>query len=198
MAKFLIVTSAARTAIQLNKFNNKFAVEKLAKRFKCKNVFELSRFSSQLDAVSSMSGIEDYSLAAFARALLHVDSDVFNGQFKFVLDKSKIFVLSDDADIKFVTNVGDDVLFKVFELNQESLISLVYQLEEFDDLIERISKLSEAKDLWESLRNLEYDLDLNLVTSFADDSIDEEVEESESELESLKTQINEVFDGGWA
>jgi hypothetical protein len=197
MAKFLIVTSSARTESESKKFQKNYSVIKVRKGFKCKSVHELKLFDSDFDLISEMTEISDSTLKSLLREMNLGGSGVFCREFGFALKNSKVFALSDDASDDFIKESAEKVSFKIFELDQEGLESFVYWLSELDDSDTRIDQLNSAKELWESLRDLEFELSLDLVSMNADDSIESELIEIEEEQESLKSQIDEVFVTGW-
>lgn len=199
MAKFVAVQLSDYQDINQTTFE-KFNANELKKTFKCKKVVELKYCTKSNAKVSKFADIADYKLNQLSRVLTSTDLDDMTENRYCSEDRTKIFILSDDA---ITTSLAFDLLksdcvIKFFQLNDKEVTEFTHSIETIQSADDSISSLSDAKELCESLNTIESDLGLTLVYHSAVDEIDEKISEIESDVETSKEKLEEIFEAQWS
>jgi hypothetical protein len=199
MAKFVAVQLSDYQEINKKAFQ-KFTASELKKTFKCKKVVELKNYKKSNSSVAKFAEISEYKLNLLSRLVTSTDlDDMTENSFGSEAD-TKIFILSDDA---LTTSLVFDVLknnciIKFFELNDdEEVMNFIDSIETIQSADDSISSLNEAKELCESLKSIQYDLELTLVYHSALDEIDEKISDIESDVETSNETLEEIFETQW-
>lgn len=198
MAKF--------AAIQLNDFQQinqdalmKFTSSELKKKFKCKKVAELKHVSNKNAKVAEFSQISAYELYDLCNKLMSINLRNYSEiRYKKELN-TKIFVFSDDASSSaFAFDViRNDCTVKLFDLNEDNIDEFVQAIATIKSSDENLSSLNEAKDLCDSLTNIEYDLDIDVIQYNAIETIEEKISDIEDEVQNSKELVEDFFSNQW-
>ena len=198
MAKFAAVQLGYKQEINQDAFQ-KFTSRELKKTLKCKKVAELKYCNKSNSKIAEFTGIAPYKLNQLSRILTATDLDDLTKNRYRTEEETKIFILSDDAS---ATSLAFDVLknefiIKLFQLDDEDIENFTDSIELIQSADDSISSLDEAKELCESLNALESDLGLSLVYHSAIDEIDEKISDIESDVETSKDILSEIFETQW-
>jgi hypothetical protein len=112
---------------------------------------------------------------------------------------TKIFVFSDDAySSAFAIDViRNDCTVKLFDLNEDNIDEFMQAIATIKSSVENINSLNEAKDMCESLTNIEHDLDIDVVQYNAAENIEERILDIEVEVENSKELVEDFFSNQW-
>ena len=199
MAKFAAVQLGYKQEINQDAFQ-KLTSKELKKTLKCKKVAELKYCNKSNLKIAEFTGIAPYKLNQLSRILTAIDLDDLTKNRYRTEEETKIFILSDDAS---ATSLAFDVLknefiIKLFQLDDEDIANFTDSIELIQSADDSISSLDEAKELCESLNALESDLGLSLVYHSAIDEIDEKISDIESDVETSKDILSEIFETQWS
>jgi hypothetical protein len=198
MAKFVAVQVSGNQEINEDSFQ-KFTSKELKKTFKCKKVAELKYCKKSNSKLAEFTEISEYKLNQLSRILTSTDLDDMSENRYGSDEDTKIFIVSDDA---LATSLAFDVLknkciIKFFQLDEEEVTNCIHSIETIQSADDLISSLYEAKELCESLNAIESDLGLSLVYHSAIDEIDEKIYDTESDVETSKETLEEIFEAQW-
>jgi hypothetical protein len=199
MAKFIAAQLTYKQESDQDALQN-FTSKELKKTFKCKKVEELKYCNKSVAKVAKSTGIAAYELNQLIRKLTSTDLDDMKKN-RYRSDKeTKIFVLSDDASQTAIAfNVlKNEFTIKFFKLDDSEVSDCIESLEIIQSADDSISSLNEAKELCESLNEIESDLGLSLVYHSAIDEIDEKISDIESDLERSREAVAEIFEAQWS
>jgi hypothetical protein len=198
MAKFAVVQLGYEQEINQDAFQ-KFTSKELKKTFKCNKVEELEYCNKSIAEVSKSTGIATHDLSQLSRKLISTELDDMAKIRCGSETETKIFVLSDDAS---ATSLAFDVLknqsiIKLFQLDDEDIAIFVKSIGVIQSADDSISSLNEAKELCESLNEIESELGLSLVYRSAIDEIDEKISDIEIDLERSKEIVAKTLEAQW-
>ena len=200
MAKFVAVQLSDKQKINQDAFQ-KFTSKELKKTCKCKKVTELKYCKKINSKLAELTEISEYRLNQLSRILSSTDLDDMSEKHYGSDEDTKIFILSEDA---LTTSLVFDVLknnciIKFFELNDdEEVMNFIDSIETIQSADDSISSLNEAKELCESLKSIQYDVELTLVYHSALDEIDEKISDIESDVETSNETLEEIFETKWS
>ena len=200
MAKFVAVQLSDKQKINQDAFQ-KFTSKELKKTCKCKKVTELKYCKKSNSKLAELTEISEYKLNQLSRILSSTDLDDMSEKHYGSDEDTKIFILSEDA---LTTSLVFDVLknnciIKFFELNDdEEVMNFIDSIETIQSADDSISSLNEAKELCESLKSIQYDVELTLVYHSALDEIDEKISDIESDVETSNETLEEIFETQWS
>ena len=199
MAKFLAVQVSDKQEINQDAFQ-KFTSKELKKTFKCKKVAELKYCKKSNSKLADFAEISEYKLNQLSRVLTSTDFEDMSENRYGSDDDTKIFILSDDAlSTSLVFDMlTDNCIIKLFQLDNEEVTNFTHSVETIQSADDLISSLHEAKELCESLNSIESDLGLSLVYHSAIDEIDEKIYDVESDVDTSKETLEEVFEAKWS
>lgn len=198
MAKFVAVQVSGNQEINEDSLQT-FTSKELKKTFKCKKVAELKYCKKSNSKLAEFAEISEYKLNQLSRILSSTDLDDMSENRYGSDEDTKIFIVSDDA---LATSLAFDVLknkciIKFFQLDEEEVTNCIHSIETIQSADDLISSLYEAKELCESLNAIESDLGLSLVYHSAIDEIDEKIYDTESDVETSKETLEEIFEAQW-
>ena len=198
MAKFAAIQMSDYQEDNQNAFR-KFTTKELKKTLKCKKVAELKYCKKSNSKVAELSEISEYKLNQLSRILSSTDLDDMSESRYKSMDKTKIFVFSEDASSAAfaIDLLKNDCIIKFFQLDEEAVTSFTDAIETIQSADDTISSLNEAKELCESLNTIESDLGLSLVYHSAIDEIDEKIYDVECDVETSNEKLEEIFDSKW-
>lgn len=198
MAKFIAAQLTYKQESDQDALQN-FTSKELKKTFNCKKVEELKYCNKSIAKVEKFTGISDYKLNELVRTLTSTDLDDLSENRYRSDNETKIFVLSDDASATALSFdiLKSDFIIKLFQLDARQVTKFNHSIEIIQSVDETISSLNEAKELCESLNEIESDLGLSLVHHSAIDEIAEKISDIESELEHSKETVAEIFEAQW-
>jgi hypothetical protein len=191
MAKFLQIRSKVLRDKERKAFEKKYSAEGLKTLLKCDSVIELN--SDNTDAFKEITKIPSKDLEDFARNFCYTDVEKLGFDDEYIVTDE--FILSDDATTTplSIAVLKEEFKFSAFELDEEELVELTELLDKFDDKDFIIGQLEEAEQLWESLRNIENELNIDLVSSDGNDEIESRLSDVRDEIESLTSQVNTIL-----
>lgn len=198
MGKFLLIRCSHLSANERKKLETKFTASKLKELFKCSSVIELSPHEEPKSQAKKITNIDVSVLRKLCYEFLSKDRD--DNAFDDGHLAKKLFIFSDDADISslmFSLIADNEYHFNYFEIDQDESEELIEAIDEISDLNYTKQQANEAKDLYESLKNLEYDLEIDLVSRYADDELDEKIEDCEQEIQNRRDKVTEIISSKW-
>lgn len=195
MAKFLQVRSKILSDIETKAFEKRFSPAEMKKLFKCEFVFEFS--PRNINECMVVADIPGKDLEKFASAFCCAETDKLGFEDDYSMTSGYIF--SDDAEITPISArlLSDDIRISAFELNKKEIVKLTNLLDQFEDKEFKISQLEDADQLWQSLREIEYDFRIDLVSSDGDNEIEGAIEDVRSEIQELASQANSYMSKKW-
>jgi hypothetical protein len=198
MAKFAAVQNFNYQDTNQDVFK-KITSSNLKKKLKCKKVIELKGFGYKNKNASEVAEISEYKLSEMRNLLISTDLEDMT-ESRFNAEKNtKIFIFSDDvkcSEIKF-EGLEDKCVIKIFDLTTEDINNFTQSIKTIQTADDTISSLEEARELCESLKYLQSDLNLTLLYRRADEEIDEKLSDIEHDLESSKEFLEEIFATKW-
>ncbi len=191
MAKFLQIRSKTIRDKERKAFDKKYSAEALKKFLKCESVIELN--SDNTDDFKSVTKIPIQDLEDFAKIFCSTDVEKLGFDDEYIVTDE--FILSDDATTTplSIAVLKEELKFCAFELDKKEITKLTKLLDKFDDKEFMIDQLEEAEQLWKSLREIEYDLHVDLVSSDGDDNLEEKLNDVRDEIESLTSEVNKIL-----
>ncbi len=198
MGKFLLIRCSHLSANERKKLETKFTASKLKELFKCSSVIELSPHEEPKSQAKKITNIDVSVLRKLCYEFLSKDRD--DNAFDDGHLAKKLFIFSDDADISslmFSLIADNEYHFNYFEIDQDESEELIEAIDEISDFNYTKQQANEAKDLYESLKNLEYDLEIDLVSRYADDELDEKIEDCEQEIQNRRDKVTEIISSKW-
>lgn len=191
MTKFAIISLKDNDSITKEYFEAKFTEKKLKKQFKCKEVIEIPLYALNLPSLSNKMDIEEYDLREFIFAIRSINFIDFRDNGYSKKNLKKIFAFSDDAlETTFAFDkLSDDIKIDLFELNNDNKDKFIEDILSIERSSEKIKLLVEAKDLCDSLSNVEGDLNMTFLYRNYDEEIEDEIDELESTID---TKINNI------
>jgi uncharacterized membrane protein YgaE (UPF0421/DUF939 family) len=198
MGKFLLIRCSHLSANERKKLETKFTASKLKELFKCSSVIELSPQEEPKSQAKKITNIDVSILRKLCYEFLSKDHD--DNAFDDGRLAKKLFIFSDDADISslmFSLIADNEYHFNYFEIDQDESEELIEAIDEISDFNYTKQQANEAKDLYESLRSLEYDLEIDLVSRYADDELDEKIEDCEQEIQNRRDKVTEIISSKW-
>jgi hypothetical protein len=198
MAKFIAIQRTYKQETNQEAFK-KFTSKELKKTFKCEKVVELKHDKKSNSKLAEFSEISEYKLNQLSRILTSTDLDDMTESRYSTEEDTKIFILSDDASATALAFdvLKNDCIIKLFELNNEEIKNFNHSIETIQSADDSISSLSDAKELCESLSTIESDVGLSLVCYGAIDEIDEKISDIESDVETCRAMLDEIFEVQW-
>lgn len=198
MAKFIAIQLSDYQEDNKEKFE-KFTTAELKKTLKCKKVVQLNHSAKSKVKVSEFSGIAEYKLTQLSTTLISTDLEDMTERSYFQKENTKIFIVSDDASITALAFdvLTDNCTMKMFELNDDEITNFINSIETIQSAGDLISSLEEAKELCESLNELESDLGLTLLYHSATDEIDDKIYDIERDVETSNETLEEIFEAKW-
>lgn len=198
MAKFIAIQLSDYQEVSQTSFK-KFTTAELKKTLKCKKVVQLKYSAKSQAKVSEFSGIAGYKLNQLNRTLTSTDLEDMTENRYAQEENTKIFIVSDDASITALAFdvLTDNCTMKMFELNDDEITNFINSIETIQSAGDLISSLEEAKELCESLNELESDLGLTLVYHSATDEIDDKIYDIERDVETSNDSLEEIFEAKW-
>ena len=198
MAKFAAVQMIDYQNINQESIKE-FTSSELKKKFKCKKVVELKDYRYKKPKVAEFAQISESELNYLSSKLMSIDLRNYSDTRYKKNKKTQIFIFSDDASSSaFAFDfLKEDCTIKLFDLNDENISDFTQAISIIQTSDETLSSLSEAKDLCESLNDIEHNLGISLVDYNAIDTIEEKISDIEDEVESSKESLEEIFDAKW-
>jgi hypothetical protein len=198
MAKFIAVQPIDRQEINKDAFK-KFTSEELKKTFKCEKVEELKYCNKSNSKLAEFATISEHKLIQLSSTLTETDLEDMTENRYGTYENTKIFILSEDAS---ATALAFDVLknnciIKLFQLDNEEITNFTNSIEIIQSEDESISSLNKAKNLCESLNEIESDFGLSLLYDSSISEIDEKISDIESDVETSKEFLDEIFELQW-
>jgi hypothetical protein len=198
MAKFIAFQLSDKQKINQDAFQ-KITSKDLKKTCRCKKVTELKYGQKSVSKLAEFAEISEYKLNQLSSILSSTDLDDISEMRYGSNEDTKIFILSDDASAKSVAfkDLKDKCIIKFFQLNDEQVTNFTHSIEIIQSAEDLIYSLDEAKELCESLKLIQDDVGLTLVYRNALDEIDEKNSDIESDVETSKETLEEIFDTQW-
>ena len=198
MAKFIAFQLSDKQKINQDAFQ-KITSKDLKKTCRCKKVTELKYGQKSVSKLAEFAEISEYKLNQLSSILSSTDLDDISEMRYGSNEDTKIFILSDEASATSVAfkDLEDKCIIKFFQLNDEQVTNFTHSIEIIQSAEDLIYSLDEAKELCESLKLIQDDVGLNLVYRNALDEIDEKNSDIESDVETSKETLEEIFDTQW-
>lgn len=197
MGKFLLIRCPSMGHTETKSFEKKYTASKLKKVFKCESIIELSRLQEPQIEAKKISKISTDVLRQITRQFLATDYEdsAFDDEYR----AKKLFILSDDAEISAMSFhvMTDDVRIEYFEISQKTCEELIETIEQISQNNYTKQEANEAKDLYESLQNLQYSLEINLVSRYGDDELDEKIDDCDTEIQTCREKVAELISEKW-
>jgi hypothetical protein len=199
MAKFIAVQQSYEHETNQDTFK-KFTSKELKKTIKCEKVEELKYYNKSNSKLAEFAEISEYKLNQLSRMLSSTDLNDMTENRYGNMEDTKIFILSDDASTTALAFdvLKDNCIIKLFQLDNEEVTNFTNSIETIQSEDDSISSLNEAKELCESLNIIESDLNLSLVYHDAINDIDEKISDIESDVETSKKTLDEIFELQWS
>ena len=199
MAKFIAVQLSNKQEVNQDYFK-KFTSKELKKTIKCEKVAELKYCNKSNSKLAEFADISEYKLNQLSRLLTSTNLDDMIEYRYGSKEDTKIFILSDDASTSALAFdvMKNNCIIKLFKLDNEEVNNFTNAIETIQSADDSISSLSEAKEFCESLNIIESDLGLSLVYHDAINDIDEKISDIESDVETSKETLDEIFELQWS
>jgi hypothetical protein len=188
MAKFLQIRTKPLSDKETKAFEAKVSATALKNLFKCESVYEFSPNNSE--EYKKLSKISTNDLEDFAKNICYTEVEKLGFIDGYPLTYEYIF--SDDAEITPLSAIilKEDIKYSVFELDKNAILKLNALFDQFEEKDYIIGQLLVAEELWRSLKEIENDLNLDLVSTDGDNEIEERLSDIRDDVESLTSAVN--------
>lgn len=199
MAKFAMVASKEYSSKNIKSFEKRFSEDALKKKFKCKNVISIKDFGRSFEEVENILKIKKRTLENLSALLWLAERDDLIEDFQGNFSSRKYFIFTDDAEHTAFADdyLKDDVCIITFSLNQSQAEELIEMLEEINSTVNSIEKLNEAESLIDSIKEIEFDTDLDLIRTNAESEIFDKKYDLEELLENLRSDVHKIAMSSW-
>ena len=195
MTKFAMInTTRSLDEKQLNAFNKKFTAARLKKLIKCKAVIDLNEVDYDSVILKSITEIHEEKFNNITSELSDFNISSLKSNSNYKRNTQRYFAFSNEAsETAFSFElIKEDVKIIFFEVEDAEVDTFIENIEIIKLNNESIENLNEAKEVLDSLKDYENNLDLNLTRNGADDEIDSMIQELEEEVEESSDKIRDL------
>lgn len=180
---------------KLNAFNMKYTPANIKKLLKCTEVIDLSEYSHGDEVLKSITQIDEKTLDDLVLELCDFDINTMTKISSYRKKECKYFVFSDDAQSSLfaLKKSKDFISINFFEIDEDGIDAFIENIELIKSNSDLIKNLNEAKEMFGSLQNIEYEFGINLTCSRGDDEIDSKIQDLEKETEDASEQISDML-----
>jgi len=198
MAKFAAVQLRDNKEINKDAFK-RFTISELKNKIKCKEVLEVKYNKKSNAKLSKMTDIAEYKFNQLSGIMSSTNLDDMTENSYISKENTKIFIFSDDASNTALAFdvLSNNCMIKLFELNDEEITNFMHLIAIIQSADDLLSSLDDAKDHCDSLSYIQSELDLTLVYHDAMKEIEERISDIESDVETSKEELEEIFEAKW-